>query len=1808
MSRSTRWQWGSRPSKSRSSKRSETRHLRCEPLEDRRMLAAYVVDTNVDESDGDFSPGDLSLREAIEIANTVPGADEIIFDFGHDGPETILLTMGELLVTDSLTITGDGAELLTIDAGDGLDGVFATGDGHRVFTIDDGVWNAASEVLLGGLTLTGADVPHSPPQGAGGLYGGAVGNFFENVSIVESVIAGNSAQGGGGVASYWGKLSLLETVVRDNSALYGGGIHGFLGNISVTKSKVTGNVALNDDTKRASGGGVYIYGSYTTIESSVIDRNEANGSQAGGVAIIFSEGTRIAGSTISGNIAATEGGGLHTLNSFLDIEQSTFSGNQAGTHGGAVYANWFLELSNTTVYSNRSGTGEGISFAPDFSGAELTLRNTIVAGSTNLSGDPAADISRFPGAEPFDLIARHSLIGNLGDLPLNGANNLIGVGPRLAPLADNGGPTLTHALLPGSPALDAGDSSLVVGTGVYDQRGEPFVRIADGNDPDDVVIDIGAYEAQATPEAAPGDYNRNGVVDAADFTVWRDALGQTGLTPLTGADGDGDGQVTRADYDVWVSHFGLEFTFEPFVPEELIVSTNIDESDGNYLPGDLSLREAIEIANARAGAETITFDFGHDGPETILLTMGELAITSSMTIAGDGADLLTIDASGSDATPGVADGQGSRVFRTMAPASARRGTLVTLVGMTITGGDPNGHGGGVLSEGGLTIVDSTITGNTASGSRVDDLSYESYGHSGGGLWADGETTLQGVTINHNRAARSSVDPYGSPRGGDGGGVWASGMLTITGGEISHNAAGDGHAGPNDEVYAAHGGDGGGVWFEGSALSITDASIVENRAGDGGGAFGGSGGSSGGVYAQGDLALVNSTVGYNRSGLAEGPHYSAGNYGGMRVIGDATITGSAVTGNYAPGVERHGSYYPYSYSLAGALGGVTITGDATITDSQFTDNHSEVGTAGLRVIGDLTLLRGEVSGNDGGVSVDGAAEIEDSTITGNLANGAGGGVRVIGSLTLRRSTVADNSAAAGAGDQHDGADGGGVFVDGAATIDSSTISGNRAGDGRGNSTFYDYFNGGRGGDGGGVSLTGDGDKLITNSTISGNTAGRGGDGGRRTYGGDGGDGGGVHVFGADETTIRFSTITGNSAGAAGGPGYAGDYAGGAAGTGGGVFTTSLDPSLQLTSTIVALNVQDATAPTPVLDDLNSPGSFRTSGSIIGVDTGANFSSYSSTDQIGTAAAPIDPRLAPLGDYGGPTETHALLPDSPAIHRGVKPDIFMPPYDQRGPGFRREFGDIDVGAYEWQGVDILVDNSIDEADGDLSWGDVSLREAIAMANAQPGPNRIFFDLTQGDPNLIELTMGEIVITESLHIEGYGAESLTIDAGNGADGVFGTGDGYRVFNIDDGDDDALIDVTIEELTLTGGDVRLASGGGFGGGSGVSHGGTVYSRENLTIVDSLFIDNAASGVGGAISHREGALTITGSEFVGNLAGGDGGAVSVSHSNGTLIERSVFTANESRGRGGAINSSWADLEVRDSLMSGNTSLRNGGGISSWNHTNQPFTTLIENSTLSGNTSDQSFGGALHLYGATTTLRGSTVYANRSYNGGSIAVTRDSFPTTLLLENTIVAGGADLGGAAVGEFDSPFGVSGVVIEADYSLIGSLGTAPLTGNHALLNIDPLLGPLADNGGLTLTHAPLPGSPALDAGDPSVVFDLAEFDQRGEPFYRVQGGRIDIGAYEVQSAAPATASLSVDEGFAFFTAPVGESTEESAPLLSEPAGYATGDDALLLLTSTSGLGDSDDAEGVESLSWESGDGDESSSDEAGAALAVALSEWP
>ena len=421
-----------------------------------------------------------------------------------------------------------------------------------------------------------------------------------------------------------------------------------------------------------------------------------------------------------------------------------------------------------------------------------------------------------------------------------------------------------------------------------------------------------------------------------------------------------------------------------------------------------------------------------------------------------------------------------------------------------------------------------------------------------------------------------------------------------------------------------------------------------------------------------------------------------------------------------------------------------------------------------------------------------------------------------------------------------------------------------------------------------------------------------------------------------------------------------------------------------------------------------------------------------------------------DNGGPTRTHALLPGSPAIDAG-NPTLEFDPneFDQRGvPFFRVSNGRVDIGAFELGPVTIVVNDVGDFDDEDSGNQITTLREAIDLANNNPGDDTIVFDDSVFSVQRTISLASQIRISDGLSIVGPGAASLTLDAGNGADNQANTGDGFRIFEIVDFIDD--IEVSISGLTLTGGDVA-------------GTGGAIDNRENLTLVNSLIDENSADASGGGINNS-GKLTVTGSTFFGNTA-----------ANG----------------GGIFNSGSDVLSVSNSTFSTNTTASSGGG------------------------------GGIYQTGSSLVINNSTFYQNSagSLGGGGIF---DNLTNGITLNNTIVAANTsnlnsdDISGTVAGSFN-------LIGDAD-----SAGGMVNGSNGNLVGIDPLLGAIGDNGGQTLTHAPLPSSPAIDAGDP-LAFQPPEFDQRGIGFPRVNSGRLDIGAIEFATVeAPKVVSVTFDDG--------------------------------------------------------------------------------
>jgi hypothetical protein len=470
-------------------------------VESQPIALALVVDSLADPDDGIA----LTLRQAIALANDIPGADSISFDSSLSGG-TIPLSAGELVITDDVTVVGLGADQLTLDAQ----------DNSRVLLVD-----GTTTAHISGLTFTGGTAD----------YGGAVRiNSDATTTLSNVVLQNNIATINGGGAWNTGELMIVGSTIRDNTATSsfarGGGV-GNDGTLEIKQSTLSGNVA-GTTGNGALGGGVFNGNDgMATIMASTLSGNSTN---YGGGGVANLDGTlTLTGSTLSGN-AATYGGGVFHRYGAATITGSTITGSTAGD---GVFADGYsmLTLGHTIVSGNTSGVAKEVKIGFD---TTTVLGFNLFGESSNTTNGALYGVT--PSAT--DITATSD-----GTTPtsLSGILDLL--------LADNGGPTLTHALALGSPAIDAGDTGAMAGVGdtpLYDQRGAPYTRVFAGR------IDIGAIEAQPAP-ALFGDYNENDIVDAADYSVWRDAL-TAGATSLP--NDPTPGTVDESDFLYWRAHFG----------------------------------------------------------------------------------------------------------------------------------------------------------------------------------------------------------------------------------------------------------------------------------------------------------------------------------------------------------------------------------------------------------------------------------------------------------------------------------------------------------------------------------------------------------------------------------------------------------------------------------------------------------------------------------------------------------------------------------------------------------------------------------------------------------------------------------------------------------------------------------------------------------------------------------------------------------------------------------------------------------------------------------------------------------------------------------------------------------------------------------------------------------------------------------------------------------------------------------------------------------------------------------------------------
>ena len=460
-----------------------------------------------------LSAGPLLVPRVYAANITVGGACTLVDAIRSANTDTAVGGCATGSGADTITLTGD-VTLTTsygyyYDEDTGLPLVSSTitldGAGHAIAR--DGVapefrllaLNNSAQLTLHNVTLSGG--------AAGARNGGGIFNNRGTLIVLNSSITDNYADlDGGGIFNNEGTVTITDSTISGNDADKGGG---WYSNGASTTTIVTGST-IRDNYAKVNGGGFYNdSGTITVIDSTIAD-NIAIG--LGGGLYNFRGLLTITGSSVTGNSASDGGGIYNDSDGQLDMTNSTLSGNAANDDGGGIYTdtNTTMNLTNVTITDNTAGgDGGGIRV---WSSSTTTLVRTIVSGNSAALGD---EVSRNSGSLGAIIANDHNVFGHSGisnadafyNLPY-GASDVTATSDGTDPtalaaildttLTDNGGPTETHNLVAGSPAVDiAPDADCAAPpTNGIDQRGAPRPFDGDGissaNDCDAGAVEFGS--------------------------------------------------------------------------------------------------------------------------------------------------------------------------------------------------------------------------------------------------------------------------------------------------------------------------------------------------------------------------------------------------------------------------------------------------------------------------------------------------------------------------------------------------------------------------------------------------------------------------------------------------------------------------------------------------------------------------------------------------------------------------------------------------------------------------------------------------------------------------------------------------------------------------------------------------------------------------------------------------------------------------------------------------------------------------------------------------------------------------------------------------------------------------------------------------------------------------------------------------------------------------------------------------------------------------------------------------------------------
>jgi CSLREA domain-containing protein len=934
----------------------------------------FTVTTTADETDP--SDGVVSLREAIAAANASPATDTIAFDPSvFSSPQTISLSLGQIVVSDSVVINNPGGHLTIDGTSNGTAGCFYL--------------NGPATFSLTNLTISGFN-----DSGAGGA-----------IDMVTKTLA-----------------TFTNCTFDNNKGSQGGALWLDDGTMTITGCQFTNN------TSTGTGGAMYLRIGNVTIDSSTLANNTASGGSGGAIDVNFNQGfavsLKITNSTVSNNSASGGGGAVfgRDMAAFL-ISNSTVTGNTSnnGT-GGALYevmGNYqagYTTIRNSTINSNMAtgtaGAGSGglminqIQTTPD----PINIISTILAGNT-MPGSPDY-------AGPTTAVFDHSLLGTANSFTpssaaLTAGNNKFGsdatpLDPALGPLLSNGaaaGAPLTELPLVGSPVADSGSNPAPALS--FDERGSGFPRTHAGDPAPDIgavdgtlLLPVGKMTAIApivtpgpTPNSVTVTYSDDiainvGTIDVTDIQILDPTMAPLTITGVTVDPPAGNGTPRVAHYTFtvptnaaagWDASDNGTYTvnllagsvadtegdtnvaqtlgtFKANMPFVYTVVNNLDNGAAvTATTGDL--RYCINQANADGGTSIINFDptfFTGGANNIIAMTQGvayTVNETSALTINGP-ASHVTLNAGGLD--------------RVMDLSGSTAGIAIAMSNLTFTNGAKSGGstqgsnwGGGILLGGdSLTLTNCTVSNNTVTG--TSSANNVLTGARGGGIAlsvAASNLTLNNCVVSGNTSTSSNASGYNDGVGGGIGTYQGAAATTV----ILNNTTVSG----NSSSW-----NGGGVYFANNGGFQANSSTISGNTAGGGGQGGGGMYFFGAVGTAGFL-ISNSTFSGN-SAAAHGGGLEF--YPNTATAGTAVIQNSTFSGNKAGGTG--GGIYHYPAASAGTSGTISISSTIVAGNS--------AGGSGSAATADIGSSKAtSFAGNNNLIGVQDAANLVTLSGSGNL---------------------------------------------------------------------------------------------------------------------------------------------------------------------------------------------------------------------------------------------------------------------------------------------------------------------------------------------------------------------------------------------------------------------------------------------------------------------------------------------------------------------------------------------------------------------------------------------------------------------------------------------------------------------------------------------------------------------------------------------------------------------------------------------------------------------------------------------------------